>query len=151
MPLCKVSWPGEPPEDGEMIEMTLSSKHRIRNSRPGGLRPSTLPLGNGGSPQYWLEMKGCSCHYVKSRVSLEMKGFSCHYIKSPVSLEIKGCLCHYVKFRVCSEMKGYSCHYVNTRVGPWDERMLMPLLNKVSPSTRRWPNVSLMLDQRRYV
>ena len=46
--------PGEPPEDGEMIEMTLSSRHRIRNSSPGGLRPSTLPLGHGGSSQYWL-------------------------------------------------------------------------------------------------
>ena len=34
--------------------MTLSSRHRIRNSCPGGLRPSTLPLGHGGSPQYWL-------------------------------------------------------------------------------------------------
>ena len=33
-----------------MIEMTLSSRHRIRNSSPGGLRPSTLPLGHGGSP-----------------------------------------------------------------------------------------------------
>ena len=32
-----------------MIEMTLSSRHRIRNSSPGGLRPSTLPLGHGGS------------------------------------------------------------------------------------------------------
>ena len=37
-----------------MIEMTLSSRHRIRNSSPGGLRPSALPLGHGGSPQYWL-------------------------------------------------------------------------------------------------
>ena len=37
-----------------MIKMTLSSRHRIRNSSPGGLRPSTLPLGHGGSPQYWL-------------------------------------------------------------------------------------------------
>ena len=36
------------------MEMTLSSRHRIRNSNPGGLRPSTLPLGHGGSPQYWL-------------------------------------------------------------------------------------------------
>ena len=34
--------------------MTLSSRHRIRNSSPGGLRPSTLPLGHGGSLQYWL-------------------------------------------------------------------------------------------------
>ena len=46
--------PGEYPEDGEMNEMTLSSRHRIRNSGPGGLRPSTLPLGHGGSPQYWV-------------------------------------------------------------------------------------------------
>ena len=37
-----------------MIEMTLFSRHRIRNSRSGGLRSSTLPLGHGGSPQYWL-------------------------------------------------------------------------------------------------
>ena len=37
-----------------MIEMTLSSRHRIRNLSPGGLRSSTLPLGHGGSPQYWL-------------------------------------------------------------------------------------------------
>ena len=34
--------------------MTLSSRHRIRNSSPSGLRPSTLPLGHGGSPQYWV-------------------------------------------------------------------------------------------------
>ena len=34
--------------------MTLSSRHRIPNSSPGGLRPSTLPLGHGGSRQYWL-------------------------------------------------------------------------------------------------
>ena len=33
--------PGEPPENGEMIEMTLSSRHRIRNSNTGGLRPVT--------------------------------------------------------------------------------------------------------------
>ena len=35
-----------------MIEMALSSRHRIQNPSPGGLRPSTLPLGHGGSPQY---------------------------------------------------------------------------------------------------
>ena len=55
-PSCaNIGWtgPGEPPEDGEMIEMTLSSRHKIRN---GGLRPSTLPLDHGGSPQYWLKL-----------------------------------------------------------------------------------------------
>ena len=28
------------------------SRHRIRYLNPGGLRPSTLPFGHGGSPQY---------------------------------------------------------------------------------------------------
>ena len=44
--------PGEPLEDGEMSGMTLPSRHGIRTSNPGGLRPSTLPLGHGGSLQY---------------------------------------------------------------------------------------------------
>ena len=51
--ICQTG-PGEPPEDDEMIEMTLSSRHRIQNSSLGGLRSSTLPLGHGGSPQYGL-------------------------------------------------------------------------------------------------
>ena len=33
----------------EMSKITLPSRHRIRNSSPGGLRPSTLPLSHGGS------------------------------------------------------------------------------------------------------
>ena len=32
--------------------MALPSRHRIGNSNPGGLRPRTIPLGHGGSPQY---------------------------------------------------------------------------------------------------
>ena len=43
--------PGEPPEDGEMSEITLPSRHRMLNSSPGGLRSSTLPRRHG-SPQY---------------------------------------------------------------------------------------------------
>ena len=34
--------------------MTLPSRHRFRNSSPGVLRPSTLPFGHRGSPQYWI-------------------------------------------------------------------------------------------------
>ena len=41
----------EPPENGEI---TLPSKHRIRNSIPGCLRPITLPFGHEGSLQYWI-------------------------------------------------------------------------------------------------
>ena len=32
--------------------MTPPSSHMKRNSNPEGLRPSTLPLGHGISPQY---------------------------------------------------------------------------------------------------
>ena len=34
--------------------MTLPSKHMIRNSNPGGLRPSSLRLCHGASSQYWI-------------------------------------------------------------------------------------------------
>ena len=36
------------------MRLTLPSTHMIRNFKPGGLRPSTLPLGHGGSPLYWI-------------------------------------------------------------------------------------------------
>ena len=41
-----IGWTGpeEPSEDGEMNDMTLPSRRRIQNSRPDGLRASTLPL-----------------------------------------------------------------------------------------------------------
>ena len=55
--LCvHICWnePREPPEDGVMNEVTLPSRHRIRNSSPGGLRPSTLSLAHRGSPQYYI-------------------------------------------------------------------------------------------------
>ena len=41
--------PGETPEDVEMNEMALLSRHRIWNASPGDLGPSTLPLGHEGS------------------------------------------------------------------------------------------------------
>ena len=52
---CRLNWAKRTsPEDGEMNEMTLASRHSIQNSNPSGLRPGTLPLGNGGSPQHWI-------------------------------------------------------------------------------------------------
>ena len=44
----------ELPEDGDMTEMTLPSRHRIRNSNPGVLMPCPLLLIHVGSPQYWI-------------------------------------------------------------------------------------------------
>ena len=40
-------------EDGQLNEMKLLFRHRIRNSSLGGLRPSTLPLSHGSSPEYF--------------------------------------------------------------------------------------------------
>ena len=34
--------------------MTLSPRHRIWDSSPGGLSQSTPRLGHGGSPKYWI-------------------------------------------------------------------------------------------------
>ena len=38
-----------PSANDEINKITLPSRHRIRNSSPGGLRLSTLPLSHGGS------------------------------------------------------------------------------------------------------
>ena len=53
---CWLSGPGEPAENGEMNQMTIPSRHRIQISSPGGLLPSTLPLGHGGSPTQILNV-----------------------------------------------------------------------------------------------
>ena len=38
---------------GPRVVVSTAALHaRVRGSSPGGLRPSTLPLGHGGSPQY---------------------------------------------------------------------------------------------------
>ena len=45
-----------------MIEMPLSSRHRIRNSSPGRLGPSTLPLGSKsikGRERFGADTKSC--------------------------------------------------------------------------------------------
>ena len=38
-----------PSANDKMNKITLPSRHRIRNSSPGGLRSSTLPISRGGS------------------------------------------------------------------------------------------------------
>ena len=50
-----------------MNEMTLPSRHRIRNSSPGGLRPSTLPLGHWRSPQniFFTSKRGVECREAR--------------------------------------------------------------------------------------
>ena len=47
---------------------------KIRNSSPDGLRPSTLPLGHGGSPKYWIFM--IEWAEKKNFVSLKLEGHS---------------------------------------------------------------------------
>ena len=57
-----------------MNDMTQTSRYRIRKLTPGGLRPSTLPFGHGGYPQYLIFT---SEHAGKKHfVSLKHKGQS---------------------------------------------------------------------------
>ena len=69
--------PGKPPDNGEMNEMTLPSRHRILRSSPGGLRPSTIPLDRGGSPQYLRLMTprslGSKFHHLRTFCNLPAK------------------------------------------------------------------------------
>ena len=66
-----------PPDNGEMNEMTLPSRHRILNLSPGGLRSSTIPLGRGGSPQYLrlmtLRSLGSKFHHLRTFCNLPAK------------------------------------------------------------------------------
>ena len=74
--------------------MTLSSRHRIRNSSPGGLRPSTPPLGHGGSPPYWvLHVDGEETYLFLSNrwdreSSYELSGAN-HYPRAPPRIHLK--------------------------------------------------------------
>ena len=79
--------------------MTLSSRHRIRNSSPGGLRPSTLPLGHGGSSQYWVshvDGEETFCFFQTAETgnrapNSSVKGSGAnHYPRSPVQ-QVNAC------------------------------------------------------------
>ena len=96
-PLCtyRLIGPGEPPEDGEM---TLSSRHRIRNSSPGGLRPSTLPLGHGGSPQYWLShVDGEETIFGNRTPNSGMKGSGANHYPRVLALLLRGKKWHKIR------------------------------------------------------
>ena len=60
--------PGQPPEGGEMNEMTLPSRHRIRISNPGDLGSSALPRAT--------ILNLCEWAGKKQFVSLKLEGQS---------------------------------------------------------------------------
>ena len=78
-----------------MSEMTLPSRHRIRNSNPVGLRPSTLPLGHGGSSQYCVLRvdRGETFFFFQTAETgkrapiSSVKGSSCNYYPRAVALQ----------------------------------------------------------------
>ena len=53
-----------------MTKMILPSRHRILNSNPGGLRPSTVHLGHGGSPQYCSVMERRGTLYISDKIEV---------------------------------------------------------------------------------
>ena len=47
----------------------------IQNSNPGGLRPSSLPLGDGGFPQWLVVEKPCQFEDEDYVQHIDMSGF----------------------------------------------------------------------------
>ena len=75
-----------------MSEITLPSRHRIWNSNPGGLRPSTLPLGSRSLPASFTSGWGRNFFFQTAETGIRtsnssMKGNGAnHYPRAPVIL-----------------------------------------------------------------
>ena len=61
-------------ENGVMYQMTVRSRHRIRNSIPKCPRPNTLPLGHRGS----LPGRSRDLRCDKQAVSTTTQGLTAH-------------------------------------------------------------------------
>ena len=61
--------PGEPSECGEMNEMTLPYRHRIRNLSPGGLRRSTRYLSVTEAPHNIESSPAERKHFVSLKLN----------------------------------------------------------------------------------
>ena len=94
--------------------MTLPSRHRIWNSNPGGLRSETLPLGHGGSPQYWvLRVDGEeTCLFLSNRRDRETNSGKINSLRSLthdyyVATRNQDCVMH--AMTVKARFWGYTC------------------------------------------
>ena len=87
----------------------------ILNSNPGGLRPSTLPLGHGGSPHYWVlwvDGKKHFCFFQTAQTgertpSSSVKGSGAnHYPRAPAQNLVAQVYCrsHIVGFTLMSRL-----------------------------------------------
>ena len=114
-----------------MIEMTLSSRHRIQNSSPSGLMPSTLPLGHGGSPQYWLSHvdgeETCFVSFKPPRPGTPgVKGNGAnHYPRAPALL-----------MRQATDSFTSCLLFIVTLAQCWPARHFQPLQHEFTTNTR---------------
>ena len=128
--------------------MTLPSRHRILNSNPWGLRPCTLPVGQGGSNNIefyeWMGKKHF-CFFQtaetgKRAPNASVKGSGAnHYHRAPA---LSGVSANTRKWSFFGWMLG-------RRRRRWTSiEPTMAHLVFAGNSTRRWSNADLMLAHR---
>ena len=100
--------------------MTLPSRHRIRNLNSWRLRPSTLSLGHGGSPQYWVLGVDGEKHFCFFQTAESGK-------RTPISCVKGSCANHYPRAPA---------------------QLLLTVAVAISTNTRHWPNVVPILVYR---
>ena len=134
--------------------MTLPSRHKIRNSKPGGLRPSTLPLGHGGSAQYCvLRVDGeetilffsQTAETGKRAQNSSVKGSGAnHYPRAP-TLPVK---C-YKPGVTSSSLSGIAIRIPGAaQTCPAAKKCLTKIVSMLGQRRRRWASIETILFER---
>ena len=92
-----------------MNEITLPSRHRIRNSNPDCLRPSLLLLDHGGSSQYWIpHIKRCGLPYDYDFTENNISTWVDHLHQSLLVSPLVMCLHYLMETALAKPIESYS-------------------------------------------
>ena len=115
-----------------MIEMTLSSRHRIRNSSPGGLRPSTEAPHNTNFHTWMGKKQFCFFQTAETGNRTPDSGVkgsgASHYPRAPARNAVKHTIC--VIFPIWIQLSADNGHVQQTRY-------ILPMLLYCSCQRRR--------------
>ena len=139
--------------------MTLSSRHRIRNSTPGGLRPSTLPLGHRGSHNTdfhtWMGKKHlCLFQTAERAPNSGVKGSGAnHYPRTPaLYVKQRGCLSTCLIPRVIPSLvvtlavSASSPSKMADVKSEMENKTIFSAVSMLGQRRRPWPSIETMLN-----
>ena len=116
-----------------------SSRHKIRNLNPCGLRPSSLLLGHGDSPQYWIftSEQGRNTSFLwnlnaraNPRSPISQTASFNHYNRTPAQTKkkTKGQI-HVNQFDINNiswcNMCNYYCIFIRLCIKPYNAEIIM--------------------------